>query len=76
MYNNVCSTSFLVDSKCYYGCPSISVPDSLMISLMLLKNPMFAGKKSFTLGRLFDFVSRLHDDWVISYLVISRYISC
>ena len=24
---------------------------------------------SFTLGWLFDFVSRLHDDWVISYLV-------
>ena len=31
---------------------------------------------SLTLGGLFDFVSRLHDDWVISYLVIQRYISC
>ena len=27
-------------------------------------------------GRLFDFVPRLHDDWVISYIVIWRYTSC
>ena len=31
---------------------------------------------SFIPGWLFDFVSRLHDDWVISYLVIWRYTSC
>ena len=31
---------------------------------------------SFIPGWLFDFVSRLHDDWAISYLVIWRYTSC
>ena len=31
---------------------------------------------SFTLGWLFDSVSRLHDDCFMSYLVILRYISC
>ena len=30
---------------------------------------------SFILGWCFDFVSHLHDDWVISYLVIWRYTS-
>ena len=31
---------------------------------------------SFIPGWLFDLVSRLHDDWVISYLVIWRHTSC
>ena len=47
MYNNVRSTSFLVDSR-YYNSPSIIlVSHSLMNLLMLLKNPKFAGKKKF-----------------------------